>query len=302
MKHISLVHTLWRAATLVLILALAYLTYALVIPYLDRRLPIFPVILLIYGLVAYILMPFVLRFWRLVVKPDHIPLYVVTPDGWPADPVNIAIVARSRRQVVDAMEKSGWRLAEKRTLATGLKLIKSIAFNTPYPNAPFTQLYLFGRPFDLGFQKPRDSHQSARARHHVRFWQVQTHDAVGHHAKHHHFWSNLFAKLIGKQHTVWLGAAIDDTGPIGLRWRDFKITHCNDPDTNRERNLIIYDLRVASQVKRCTTLHAGEPFSFYGQTIGNRFICDGQIRVVTLRSPVGAKIHRTISKNTNESS
>ena len=43
-----------------------------------------------------------------------------------------------------------------------------IAFNSPYPTAPFSTLYLFARGQDVGFQKAIDS--SPRKRHHVRFW------------------------------------------------------------------------------------------------------------------------------------
>ena len=44
----------------------------------------------------------------------------------------------------------------------------SFVFNRPYPTAPFSSLYLFGRKQDIGFQKAIDG--SPRKRHHVRFW------------------------------------------------------------------------------------------------------------------------------------
>jgi hypothetical protein len=47
-------------------------------------------------------------------------------------------------------------------------MIRTFIFNKPYPTAPFSTLYLFGRGQDIGFQKAIDN--SPRKRHHIRFW------------------------------------------------------------------------------------------------------------------------------------
>ena len=273
----------WRLATITLVVAAAYVTTFVTFPLLDRVSYKFFAALGAYALLAFVLLPLVSRFWRVVFKPNHIPLYVVTPDGWPADPVNIAVIVRSKRQLTSAMRHAGWLTADKRSLRSVFKLVGSIIFDTPYPHAPFTALYLFGREFDLGFQKPRSHSGSARARHHVRFWKLSARNLDPYHDKHLSFWRTTLAKLKGESGTIWIGAALDDTGPVGIRWRDLKLTHRNDPDTNRERDLIVTDLVAAGRVKTDEMVRAGKPFHFRGQTFGNRFICDGNIRVVSLK-------------------
>ena len=47
-------------------------------------------------------------------------------------------------------------------------MTQAFVLNAPYPTAPFSTLYLFGRPQDVGFQEPIDD--SPRKRHHIRFW------------------------------------------------------------------------------------------------------------------------------------
>ena len=49
-------------------------------------------------------------------------------------------------------------------------MVRAFVFNSPYPTAPFSTLYLFGRGQDIGFQKAIDN--SPRKRHHIRFWSL----------------------------------------------------------------------------------------------------------------------------------
>jgi hypothetical protein len=267
------------------VIGLASVTSFILFPYLDRRLPIFPAAILAYAVLAYIFLPFASRFWRVVFQPNHIPLYVVTGDGWPADPVNIAIIAKNKRQLTRAMTSAGWRVADKRTLKNKLRLFFAYALDRDYATAPFTSLYLFGRTFDIGFQKPRGNSASPRTRHHVRFWRLDVVDTKSKHQEHFHFWKQLLRHITKRNKSVWIGAAIDDSKPVGVHWRTLQFTHGNDSDTNKERDLIVSDLSDAGVVKKTETIQAGEPFRFYGQIIGNQFICDGQIEIVTVKKP-----------------
>lgn len=280
-----IVRILWRILTILLVIILASATSFILFPYLDRRLPVFPAVLIAYGVLAYVLLPLASRFWRVVFQPNHIPLYVVTGDGWPADPVNIAVIAKNKRQLTRAMEKAGWRKADKRTFKNTIRLFKAFVFNLDYPTAPFTSLYLFGRTFDIGFQKQRGKSASPRTRHHVRFWRLEVIDTKGKHSEHFHFWKQLLRHITKHHKTVWIGAAIDDNKPVGIHWRNLQFTHGNDTDTDRERDLIVSDLKNAGLIKTQSTVQAGEPFRFYGQILGNQFICDGQIKIVTIKKP-----------------
>lgn len=280
----QLLRIAWRILTALLVLSLAWITSFVLFPFFDRRMPIFPSAVIAYLVLAYIFLPFVSRFWRLVFQPNHIPLYAVTGDGWPADPVNIAIIAKNKRQLTRAMEAAGWRTADKRTLKNKIRLFLAFAFDRDYPTAPFTSLYLFGRTFDIGFQKPRGHSASPRTRHHVRFWRLDVIDTKTKYQEHFHFWKQLLRNITKRNKSVWIGAAIDDNKPVGVHWRNLQFTHGNDSDTNKERDLIVSDLKAAGVVKKSETMQAGEPFRFYGQIIGNQFICDGQIEIVTVKS------------------
>lgn len=283
---------LWRASVFALLVGLTYLTFFVAFPWLDRRLPFVVVVLLAYIAIAYFVLPTVIRFWRLVFKPDHIPRYVTTPDGWPADPVNIAVVARSKRHFIRSMKQAGWYTADKATLRNLLREGYAILFSKPYPTAPFSTFYLFGRPFDIGFQIPYGKNGSPRHRHHVRFWQLQ--DLPGtKDDKHFSYWFERARHLFRRKRTVWIGAAIDDAGPIGFRWRNFQITHANDPEHTRERDFIIQTLEEQGLVKKISTFKDGDPFKMRSQNIGTTFIVDGYITAIELRGPVAATIAAT---------
>jgi hypothetical protein len=116
---------------------------------LNRRLPTAVVILLIYILVAYVLIPFAIRVLHLIVPPKHIPLYSTTPDGLASDPINVGVVA-TRQELIDLMQAAGWYKADMRTMHTIIRMITSVILKQPYPNAPFSNLFLFGRSQDLG--------------------------------------------------------------------------------------------------------------------------------------------------------
>ena len=75
--------------------------------------------------------------------------------------------------------------------------------NAPYPTAPFSSLYLFGRRQDVGFQEPIDN--SPRKRHHVRFWALglaRSEDDVATAG----FWLNTDKPPTGEP-VLWVGAA-----------------------------------------------------------------------------------------------
>jgi len=276
---VFLLHALWRLLVLALGILLAYVSAFVVFPFLDKRLPFFVAFIVLYIGVAYFALPWLIRFWRVVFKPNHIPLYVTTRDGLPSDPVNIAVVAKSKHQLVRAMKKAGWHTADKATLKNSLHEAWALLYNQPYPNAPFSALYLFNRHFDVGFQIPYGKNKSPRHRHHVRFWQLV--DSTEDHG-HFRFWIRHFRKFLGKEKTVWIGAAIDDVSPYGIRWYNLQVTHRNHPLHHRERDYIISTLRDAGLVKSTSKIKAGEPFEMRSQNVGINYVCDGTLRVVEL--------------------
>lgn len=286
---LTIFHAVQRLLVFVLGLGLVYVTVFYAFPYFNEKLPLALALFVLYCLLAYIAIPALLRFRYLLFKPDHIPFYSTTSDGWPADPVNVAIVANGKRDLIAAMKRAGWYTADKSTLSTYIRSGWAMLWGKAYPNAPFSTLYLFGRPFDIGFQIPRGKNLSPRARHHVRFWRLERPEDKRHRG-HYHFWRRHLQHLFGADEQIWIGAAVDDTSVFGIQWRNGRLTHRVALDTDEERDFLIQTLRDAERVKHTKTIQAGKPFMFRGQQWHHRFICDGNIRVVTLTNPVLDKI------------
>src|SRR5260221_8284376 len=117
-------------------------------------------------------------------------------------------------------------------------MIRAFVFNSPYPTAPFSTLFLFGRGQDIGFQKPIAD--SPRKRHHVRFWgrSVTRAEATLDTAE---FWLSADHPAENEP-ALWVGAGTKDTG-ISLTRLTFQVTHATDSDTNLERDFIVAELQ-----------------------------------------------------------
>src|SRR5205085_548478 len=154
----------------------------------------------------------------------------------PGDPVNLALIG-TRDQLRAAFKTAEWLEADPLGVASSIKMCKAFIFNVPYPTAPFSTLYLFGRGQDIGFQKAIDN--SPRKRHHIRFWALSitraqaTWGAAG-------FWQST-DRPPDNERVLWVGAGTRDTG-LSLTRLSFQITHATDSDTNAERDHIIAEL------------------------------------------------------------
>lgn len=274
----ALLRWAWRVVVGIITIGLAWATFFLLYPYLDDHLPFLIVLIILYIGIAYIGIPLLVRLWQIVLRPRRLPQYVTSGDGWSSDPVNLAFVCNSQKELVTAMKKAGWYEADQGSIRTNLRLAWAIVFNRPYPTAPFSRLYLFGRQQDVGFQIPTNG--SPRHRHHVRFWQLRP-DLPDH--AHHTFWQNIFTLFEHKEKQVWIGAATHDIGPFAFRIRTLQVTHKIDAQTDRERDFVIQSLQKAEKIKRQETIRAGEPLRFRGQTFGINIVTDGTLQVLELK-------------------
>lgn len=271
----------WRIAVGACALGLAFLTTSVFFPYLDDHLPQLLVVVILYLFAAYIGIPFLVRMWRLVIKPNHLPIYVVTRDGWSSDPVNIAIVCKSSKDLAKIMEGAGWQQADSPNLWATLRLGYAMALKKPYPRAPFSSLYLFGRRQDIGFQVQTGTPPTPRHRHHVRFWQFDT--AAEPIDEDHTFWQTILQLSTRKKQKIWIGAATHDIKPFAFRAQNLQVTHGIDPETNRERDYVIKTLKNSGVVKTVKTITTGEPLQFRGQSFGVRIVVDGKLKVVEIK-------------------
>ena len=257
---------------------IAYVSVRNVFPYFDSRFPLAVAILVTWALGAYVLVPALIRAFRIFHPADHLPLYCVTPDGFASDPLNVALIG-TRRQVITAMEQAGWYQADPHTPKNVVRAVMAVLLDRPYKRAPVSALYLFGRKQDIAFERYADS-GDLTARHHVRFWattyekkkRLNVHAIHWHHRKAHVYGDSL----------LWVGAASFDAG-LSLVRHNLQLTHMIDPDTNKERDLIVAQLRKAGLVSRTETVKLGDPYRLVNRVWRGYLHTDGNMTIARLK-------------------
>lgn len=177
------------------------------------------------------------------------------------DPINVAIVAGSDSELTLAFRRAGWVEAEPVTRASSIGIAKSVLLNRPDSAAPVSPLYLFGRRQDHAFE--REAGRSARRRHHVRLWRVDS--------------------LTYEGRPVWIGGASFDTR-AGISHRGVEVhpTHHIDPDVDEERDSVEANLASVGKVARAFHVTG------YGLRVddhnaeGDRFDTDGEMLVIVV--------------------
>lgn len=278
-----LLRTLWRLLILALgIAALSVLVMALW-PESNSRVSAFAALLVTYCVMAYLVIPNLMRLFHVLSRPAHIPLYVTTGDGWPSDPVMLALVVRDSKHLESAMNAAGWYTADPLTFKNGLREVVSILFNTHYPASPLSNLYLFDRPHDIGFEIPTNNAGSARTRHHVRFWRLEEPIPGNRHEHHYHFWQEKLKHIFSPSREIWIGAATEETHAIDIQWRTGRLTHGGSHEAEKERDYIIQTLADAGLVAKTYASEPGETLKFRGQQFRTFYITDGSLRVARLK-------------------
>src|SRR6476661_2025600 len=239
----------------------------------DRRLNWFLALAITYGVAAYIFLPRVVRMGLKVLQRKRVPRYTITGDGLPGDPVNLVLFG-TLAQLKAAFATAGWSGADRLGLASSWRMVRAFVFNSSYPTAPFSTLYLFGRGQDVGFQKAIDD--SPRKRHHIRFWALSLAYAEANLGKA-SFRLNT-DRPPGAACVHWVGAGTKDTG-ISLTRLTFQITHATDSDTNVERDYIIGELRKSGVIDEINSIRAGQLLA--GERV-NHYVTDGEVTAASL--------------------
>ena len=239
----------------------------------DNRLPWILAVGVTYGVAAYLILPRIIRLGLKILQRKLVPSYTITGDGLPGDPVNLAL-AGTLAQLRAAFATLGWSEADRLGMASSWRMVRAFVLNSPYPTAPFSTLYLFGRGQDIGFQKAIDN--SPRKRHHIRFWALsQTRAKEDWGAA--DFW-NSTDRPREDDRVVWVGAGTRDTG-LSLTRLSFQITHATDSDTNAERDFIIAELTKSRSIEAVKVYQSGQGLP--AEHI-NHYITDGEIMLASL--------------------
>ncbi|MBM7050868.1 MULTISPECIES: LssY C-terminal domain-containing protein [unclassified Rothia (in: high G+C Gram-positive bacteria)] len=185
-----------------------------------------PLILLLWGVAAYMILPRLHRILTALYVPAYFIGRTQTGDGLLGDPVNLGVRGESV-DVHRAMRRAGWLRAEPVTLASSWRIIINTLRRQPYPTAPVSPLYLFDRKEDFAYQQEVDGNPSKR--HHVRFWKTPP------------GW-----KLPGGVEVDWVAAATFDRA-VGLSLFTLQVTHKIDADTDKERDYLVETVLFANE-------------------------------------------------------
>jgi hypothetical protein len=250
-----------------------WLIVFVVFEFADRRLPWVLALGITYAIAAYVILPRAVRMGLKILQRKRVPSFTITGDGLPGDPVNLALIG-TQQQLRAAFATVGWVEADRLGLASSWRMVRAFVFNSPYPTAPFSTLYLFGRGQDVGFQKAIDN--SPRKRHHIRFWALnlaRAEDTLGTAS----FWRNTH-RPPDDACVLWVGAGTRDTG-FSLTQLTFQITHATDSDTNAERDYIVAELRKYLVIEAATSYQSGQRLPMKRV---NHYITDGEITLASL--------------------
>jgi hypothetical protein len=239
----------------------------------DSRLPTVLALALTYGIAAYLILPRVVRMGLKVLQRKRVPRFTITGDGLPGDPINVVLIG-ALPQLQAAFSTAGWSVADRLNVASSWHMVRAFVFKSPYPTAPFSTLYLYGRGQDIGFQKAIDN--SPRKRHHIRFWALSLARAEATLGGA-DFWLNA-DRPPDNEHVLWVGAGTKDTG-FSLTWLTFQITHATDSDTNAERDFIIAELQNYRAIENVNSYRSGQHLPLERV---NHYITDGEVTVASL--------------------
>jgi LssY C-terminus len=172
-------------------------------------------LLLAYLALAYVVLPAVWkRYEHRHPSLDDVPGITQTADGIPGDPLNVALIG-TKADLVKIMLAAKWYPADRLSLESSVAIAVDAVFKRPDPDAPVSNLYLFGRKEDLAFEQAVGD--NPRHRHHVRFWRTDKTDPDG--------------------RPVWVGSAVYDER-VGLSRTTGQVTHVTAPDVDAERDYL----------------------------------------------------------------
>jgi hypothetical protein len=254
--------------------AIAYLSFRYALPFFDKRLPVFFGALITYVLAAYLVIPGLIRAFRIFHPPKHLPLYCITPDGFASDPLNVGLIG-TKQEIIETMHKAGWHLADPMKPQSLFKHICSVVIGTRYLTAPMSNLYMFGRKQDLAFQMSVNG--TSVNRHHVRFWATTynkksplTISSIHWHKRRAH---------VSDDKLLWVGAASLDIGIMPIR-HNMQLTHMVHPNTNQERELIVDQLKDHRLIRKIEQVKLGNPYRLINRTWRGELHTDGRMTVV----------------------
>ncbi len=190
---------------------------------------------------------------------DGLPRRVNDEFNHQGDMVNFVLVG-SEQQVKDALDAARWRIADTDNKEAVLKAVLETYQKKDYLQMPMSQLYLFGRKQDYGYELAQ-AYSVVASRHHFRIWKAPA------------TWNGQ---------TIWAGAGTHDIG-FEKDQRNGKVTHKIDPAVDGERDNIGQTLQTSGKVKSLYYYLPPDPVQGAKNATGGGYHSDGRILVLVLQ-------------------
>ena len=190
---------------------------------------------------------------------DHLPRRVNDQFQHLGDMVNFVIVG-AQQKVQDALQAANWLVADKTKTNAVVNAILMTKEDHDYLQMPMSELYLFGRVQDFGYELA-DAYAMVATRHHFRLWKAPF-------------------ELNGQQ--VWVGAGTHDIG-FEKDQRNGSVTHKIDPAVDGERDHIGETLQKTGKIKSLTYYLPPDPVQDARNATGGGYRSDGRILVISVQ-------------------
>jgi LssY C-terminus len=174
------------------------------------------------------------------------------------DMVNFVIVG-NQVKVADTLTAADWHIADRDVKESVLKAALETYEKKAYLTMPMSDLYLFGRVQDYGYEQA-EPYAVVASRHHFRIWK---------------------APFTFNGQEVWAGAGTHDIG-FEKDQRNGNVTHKIDPAVDGERDNIGATLEKSGKVKSLTYYLPPNPVQDSRNATGGGYHSDGRILVIQL--------------------
>ena len=175
------------------------------------------------------------------------------------DMVNFVIIG-SLQKVQEALTAADWHVADVDVKQSVLKAALETYEKKAYLSMPMSQLYLFGRIQDYGYEQA-EPYAVVASRHHFRIWK---------------------APFQWNGQDVWAGAGTHDIG-FEKDQRNGSVTHKIDPAVDGERDNIGGTLQKTDKIKTLTYYLPPDPVQDARNATGGGYHSDGRILVIQLQ-------------------
>jgi hypothetical protein len=175
------------------------------------------------------------------------------------DMVNFVILG-SQQKVQEAFTSADWHVADRDLKESVLKAALETYQKKAYLAMPMSELYLFGRVQDFGYEQA-EPYAVVASRHHFRIWK---------------------APFQWNGQDVWVGAGTHDIG-FEKDQRNGKVTHKIDPAVDGERDNIGATLQKTDKIKTLTYYLPPNPVQDARNATGGGYHSDGRVLVVQLQ-------------------